>query len=161
MVNKINFVDDRGIYHNSWGKTYIDTVESLNVLLKVDTPERVGFDLVQRAYSEVASEEYENTYKEMYGVRRSKGHTCIQRLIGKRTCDGSNCRPPGSDHAKLWIRDGKPFSFTFEPYHLRKNVLKELIIFCEDHGLDFEISNSSMHFPAGTTFVDIRVSKKN
>lgn len=121
------------------------------------TLKETDFDVVSRAYSAVASGEREREYTEGLQLKRTTGSQCIQRLKGKRCKYDGECDHivPGNDHPKLWLKDGQPYSYTFEPYSLSSRKVNELVEFCERNDFVFYITNESMHFPTGTLFVEI------
>ncbi|MFJ8065824.1 hypothetical protein ACIQYS_14435 [Psychrobacillus sp. NPDC096426] len=134
---------------------YFAAYNALNELMKVES----GIDLVGRCYSDVIHKERENIFMQRMGVKKTKGVASAKRLVGKRgNIDLLIDKVPGSDHSNLWIKDGKPYSFTIEPYTLGKKTLEELIDYCGENGLDFNISNHSFHNPAGTFLVEIKKS---
>jgi hypothetical protein len=140
--------------HEKNGNLYIQARFKMLDLLR-----ETNIDYVGRCYSSVASEELTKAYIERNNVKRSKGSNSIQRLTGRKICGtsrGCYCRVPASDHAKLWIKDGKPYSYTFEPYGLSMEQSKALINFCEKHDCTFRVDNCSPHFPTGTLFVEIK-----
>ena len=77
-----------------------------------------------------------------------KGHR-IEKLLLKKTGDGI---PRWLDHYAV---DGD--CLTGEPYSpLSMDLVKNLIVFCEENNLTFDISAKSWHFP----FWSIRISIK-
>src|SRR5699024_1940126 len=116
-----------------------------------------GPDLVDRCYSEVKHEVNKELYTKRNNLKESNAVINTKRIIDKPIKYGFvDLRFPLSDHARLWNKDGKPFSYTSEPYNLSKNDMKKLMDHCEKYGLDFHISNNSFHYPAGTLFIEIK-----
>lgn len=128
----------------------VEVNKNISELLKI-----TDLDTVERCISSAIFSEREKLYMELNGVKRSKAQGCgIHRLIGKPCSAG--CRTIGGDHEKLWIKDGKPYSLTSEPYVLNNKTLEELIYFCNENNLQFNITNDSFHFPTSTLFVEFK-----
>ena len=94
-------------------------------------------------------------------LRQSRGHPCIQRLLGRRCFDGGNrrypCSPPASDHPTLWLHEGKPYVFISEPYRLTLSDVRDIIAFADDNDLEVTIdAGLSCHFPGRTVAVIYR-----
>ena len=96
-------------------------------------------------------------------------HVCIQRLIHGRcvgrenetliemaTYESHPCHPPGFDHGDLWLKDGQPEIFTFQPYHLFGSTLQALLTFCQKNNLEIEINGRSWYYGANSVLVEIR-----
>ena len=66
---------------------------------------------------------------------------------------------PWQDHMAIWNKNGKPYLFTSEPYHLSMEDVKALILDCKSEGLTFHINTDSKWNP-GHTFA-IFVTKAN
>ena len=93
-------------------------------------------------------------------LRRTTGDICVQRLLGRhcRTGYGKSCEchPPWSDHATMWIRNGKAYCYIFQPYGWNELKAQDLTRFCEKHGLTFSVDpESSWHRPGSTTLIVI------
>lgn len=122
-------------------------------------------DLASRAAAEATWRLRLEAWAQQRGVRLSQGHACIARLLGKR-CPWTlqhvppghpPCQPPGVDHPRFWVKDGKPYAFTFEPYVLNLRTLRKLVDFCEQWGLDLTIEGwPTGHFPGATVWVELR-----
>ena len=112
-------------------------------------------DLVGRAFAEVDSV---ITKKWMTkGLRRSLGSQSHLRLLGKRPPPQD--LPLFADHTDLWIKGGRPFLWTSQPYSLTNAGIKELggLI---DLGLGATISaHRSWHFPGSTVMVELQKSE--
>jgi hypothetical protein len=80
------------------------------------------------------------------GLKLAGGRWCIQRLKPRRRCmrfnprcyrDGGRCecQPPGSDHDRLFLKDGKPFIYVTQPYGMTYKTVVEMVQFAERNGL--------------------------
>lgn len=120
---------------------------------------------VLNAFAEVMTDQWEEYYSREKGLRRSTGHACIRRLLGKscstRERHGIDCGsiPGGWDHPALWLKNGKPYSITFEPYSLSLPGLLENAEFCAKHNLFMEVTSFSMYYPGRTLLVEIKRNK--
>jgi len=134
----------------------------------VDALRAVGdVDLAARAAAEATWHGRLMAWASREGLTPSKSHACVARLLGKR-CPWSlrepkpghpPCRPPGADHPLLWLRNGKPAVYTFEPYGMSLDTLRELVAFCDRWGLDLHISGwPAGWFPGATVWVELRVA---
>lgn len=116
-----------------------------------------------RAFAEATWAGREEAWAARYRLKKSGGHPCIARLLGKRcwygghgSYDSPPCSPPGADHASLWIRDGKPIAYVFQPYGLTNDTLHELLAFCDRWGLDVNIDTwPAGHFPGAVLWVEL------
>ena len=116
-------------------------------------------DLVGRAFAEVDSG---ITKKWMTkGLRRSSGSQSYLRLLGKKPHPQSiRTLPRFADHTDLWIKNGRPFLWTTQPYGLDDPGIKELAGLI-DLGLDARISaHRSWHFPGSTVMVELKKNKE-
>lgn len=97
------------------------------------------------------------------GYKRSTGYPCIERLHNRHCWHYGECpRPPGTDHAYIMLRDGKPWAYVFEPYDLSLDTLRELVAFCDEHGLNMNIrADWATHFPGATVAVVLQVRRKD
>lgn len=97
-------------------------------------------------------------FMENHGVTPAESGHCIMRLLGKH-CNGnhSSHNPPGTDHPRLWLKDGKPYLFTIEPYDMDFTELSEMILFCNEHGFTVSAHGCSMHKPGGTVLFIFKV----
>lgn len=59
-------------------------------------------------------------------------------------------RDRGMDHAILWQRQGKLISLTSEPYYVKKEQMKALVVYCDEYGIDFQIDAESCYYPGHT-----------
>jgi hypothetical protein len=126
---------------------------------------------VRRAYAEVVHEKlkehFQNKYPMGKRLKRSRGVACVGKLLGKR-CGQHNyyqlhCethQPPAADHVELYNRNGKPEVYVSQPYGLSWESLKNLVSFCETHGLEAEIDTGSWHFPDNTLLVEIKKAEE-
>ena len=130
-----------------------------------DLLEAEGPESVLRAYAEVMEEAASKAFCEHWQVEQAPGSTdCTARLFGKRHRDpdtpaGPSCRychPPGSDHAKLYVRDGEGAVFLSQPYELGWEEMQELVEWCRERGLRADVSaRESWYFPGWTVAVRI------
>lgn len=139
---------------------YVDAVTALRKI----TP-----DMATRAFAEATGEQREEAWASRYRLRRSGGNCCVARLLGKRCRQYERyekgqehpCQPPGSDHARLWSRDGKPAAFTFQPYGLSHDTLKDLLTYCERWGLRVTIDAwPAGHFPGNVLWVELTLGDR-
>jgi hypothetical protein len=125
---------------------YRQAVEALSKLLEAE-----GRDMVTRAYAEVSSRVI--CQEATKGLKKSTS-TCIYRLLGRKT---RSDEPPGTDHPSLWNKDGKPELFISQPYGLSWGKLRELVAFCETHGLEVNMdAGTSWYFPGRSLRVVFR-----
>lgn len=94
------------------------------------------------------------SYIERRGVKPSSGWCFLERLTGRRAV-----RDPVSfawiDHRSLWLKDGKPYSYVTQPYGLSLSDLKQIVSYCDEHGLDvFVDAGLSWHYPGTTVAVE-------
>lgn len=130
---------------------YEKAVKALVALRKEDP------SLMTAAYAEAASTYIRLAYANSRRVRRSPGRNVFERLLGKNTYHNVFCS--WMDHPSLWLRDGKPFVFACQPYHLSLDDLREIVRYCDAHNLDVHIcSGWSWHYPGRTLFIEL--SKK-
>lgn len=55
------------------------------------------------------------------------------------------------EHRDLWLdKEGKPYMLTTQPYFVSKDMLRDLIAHCDEHGIDFQIDAESFYFPGHT-----------
>lgn len=119
----------------------------------LNAKQETNADIASRVCAAVIAEDYEASFARVYGITRSKGTWCIQRLLGKRCQMGRMwtscaCRPPADDHPTLWNHQGKPVFWVSQPYGLAGAHVREIVAFCETHGLDFWIDAwPGWHFP--------------
>lgn len=114
-------------------------------------------DYVERALAEAIYQERVHDWSERRRLVRSGGHPCALRLIGKK-CNGGlgSCRPPGCDHPSLWNFEGKATVYVFQPYGLSGDTLRDLIQYCDERGLTFDVdTHPGWHFPGRVLFVDL------
>jgi len=137
-----------------------DILKSYKALNQLKEKEQ-GIGMVGRCYSAVVHDELEELYKKRNGVKKTRGSICHLRLLGKH-CKISHmlCKLPAEDHPNLWIKDGQPYSFTFEPYGISHENLVNLTNYCEENNLKITITNDSFHFPSATLLVEIKKEVK-
>lgn len=88
-------------------------------------------------------------------LKQSQGHSCVKRLLSH--CDGRHCLfPPGNDHPSLWLFDGKPIVYVFQPYGMNQSDVEGLVTFCQVHQLSFDIDTwPAWHYPNRVLHVEI------
>jgi len=95
----------------------------------------------------------------------SGGRRCVQRLRGKQCGYGRRsfaceCDPPGADHSVLFVKDGRPYSYVYQPYHFRTEDIIALAEFCQRTGLQAEFDIfADWHYPANILSIVITASK--
>lgn len=147
-------------FRDSKNPHFIGAVKEIQALAKATSPEEC-----RRAFASATAAVYEEEFRRRYGVTRSKSTACIQRLLGKRCgislqrdCD---CHPPGTDHASLWLKDGKPHLFVSQPYNIRGSILGDATQFASEHGLELEIrADHNFHFPSSVLLMIWRIPEK-
>ncbi len=100
-------------------------------------------------------ERYE-AFKELNKVELSPGPHNIGYL-----CDGfdeSRDLPPANfDHPDLWLKDGKPYMFTSQPYRITKDFLEIARNICVEHDLEMTIdAREAWYMPGRTVLVAFR-----
>lgn len=99
-------------------------------------------------------------WQQIHGLRPAGGSTayCICRLLGRRH-GRYGCvvpAPPGCDHPSLWLRDGKPVVFVFQPYGLTHAQLVSLVAYAEELGLHLRIDTwPAWHYPGHVLHVEL------
>lgn len=89
------------------------------------------------------------------GVKESSGHRCLTRLAHGR-CDLFNCESlPGSDHTSVWNRDGKPYIYVTQPYHLPDDVLVAMLKVCDRLGLRLRVDSAPAWHDPGAILVEV------
>lgn len=89
-----------------------------------------------------------------YLAREASGHRA----------DACDCitRRGRTDHPSLWEKGGRPDTFVAQPYDLGIGDLRELVSFCDRHGLDCSIGAAgSWHQPGRTLLLVIRRAEGN
>jgi len=118
--------------------------------------EQEGRYIAERAFEEAIEKYRYKAFIDRYGVKRSSGHTCINRLLGK-WCIGlsGNCHlPAANDHISFWLKDGKPYLYVSQPYDLSLEDMRKLVPFCDEHDLDLTVTASnSWHSPGHTLLI--------
>lgn len=106
---------------------------------------------------------YRASFEARYRVKATRGVNWIGRLLGIHPArywynhaPGVPDRLPGADHDGLWIRDGRPWAWTTQPYDLDHESLRGMLAFCDAHGLEMTVSGSSWHFLGRTVLVVIK-----
>lgn len=88
------------------------------------------------------------TWASREGVKESTGHRCLTRLVMGR-CNLLDCEHlPGRDHSSMWNKDGRPDIFVTQPYHLRDEVVHDMLQTCRRLGLQLRIDSAlAWHAP--------------
>lgn len=117
----------------------------------------VDADTRERLFNEVMHEDNENKFKsENKNLTKSKGVACICRLNNKKcnqSCTASSLR---FDHADLWLQNGTPHVFTFQPYRWSMDNFNELTTYCRDNGLSYELVDYNYHYPSSCNLIIVR-----
>lgn len=123
-----------------------------------------------RAYAEVITKKREQFWTKA-GLKQSTGHDCISRLMGVQcnqhgvflgtydwTKDDKPCQlPQANDHLSMWLKDGKPFLYISQPYHINFEAISELVEFCNKFNLHADIdAGRSWWFPGSTLSIEVR-----
>lgn len=113
------------------------------------------------------AEKAQKAWRETRGVKESRGHLCITRLLGRRCQIGRfygeamehQCLPPGADHYSLWIdkKTKRPEIFVSQPYHFYEITAERTVEFCKKFGLKFTIKTwPAWHYPGHVLFIEYR-----
>ena len=131
---------------------YENAVAALHRLAEED------LDLASLAFAEVSSGITKKWVTK--GLRRSSGSQSYLRLLGKKPNPQSiRTLHRFADHTDLWIKNGRPFLWTTQPYSLTDAGIKGLAGLI-DLGLDATIStHRSWHFPGSTVMIELQKSK--
>ena len=109
------------------------------------------------AYAEAASMYVSWPMPTRAGIKRSPGRNVLSAYLASTLTTTSSAR--GWTIQACGLRDGKPFVFACQPYHLSLDDLREIVRYCDAHNLDVHIcSGWSWHYPGRTLFVEL--SKK-
>jgi len=84
-------------------------------------------------------------FGDIYNLTKSKGHPCIQRLIGKKCSDDMECAPPDAYHMILWNKFGKPYSYMSQQYVLGLEMMRKVIQFCDKYNLNVQVDAYPSH----------------
>jgi hypothetical protein len=112
-----------------------------------------------RVFADSIAQHIEERFAEAFQLKKSSGSLCVQRLLGKRCGKGKiwancECFPPGTDHASLWLKDGKPALFVSQPYGITANTMQDMQKFAKENGLEFDVgAEMSWWFPSRTVLV--------
>jgi hypothetical protein len=111
-----------------------------------------------------AAEKAKKEWAEHHGLKEVRNTPyCVCRLLGKvcKRFGVSDClnAPPGCDHPSLWLRNGKPVTFVFQPYGLCNADVEKLGAFCRERKLELEVSTwPAWHYPGSVLHVEISKS---
>ena len=146
-MSKGTFVRAHRWSENKRTPEWLPTVEALVRLGEHATP----------AFAEATATHRLLRYAQKWGLKRSRGTPCVQRLLARRCSeDCEDHRPPGADHVSFWLRDGKPYSYVFQPYGIGPEQFRDLAAFAERVGLDVSIEAlASWHYPGDTVLVEL------
>lgn len=141
--------------------TPADELSAIRALQKIH--DRKGS--ADRVFAAAMRDRLEKEWAEENGLCRAEGHICIHRLLDfhcppvvQDTCE---LMPPHTDHASLWIKDGRPHCLVSQPYELEMEDIEEIIDFCKEHDLSFDIDGyPGFHFPSRVLFVVFRPAEK-
>lgn len=109
-----------------------------------------------RVFEMRESNRLKQNFVEGHGFKRSRGHTDIARLAGKRGRPAERSLGQWNDHPDLWLRDGKPVCYTAQPYDLDGDDAKELDAVCAELNLHWYADwRFSWHLPGATVLIVI------
>ncbi len=136
-----------------------DGARTAEYIAAVEAMGRLSPDHAHRAWAEATSEASMKAWATRYGVNRSSGHICIQRVIGKnckyRGVIGKSCMPPMADHCSLWLKGGKPYVFVSQPYPSSAIDLVVAFEFARENKLALRIGTwPSWHFPGSVLMME-------
>jgi hypothetical protein len=133
-------------------EAYKAAVRALKDLMKAE-----GGDVAGRACAEAMSQYHKTVYAERQHrpwtdqqrvqlIESEKSHVCVERLKGAKRCPETMKNPcgwptglPGQDHLSEWQASGKT---------------KDMVSFCDRHGLQANISAGSWHFLGSTLLLE-------
>jgi uncharacterized protein YozE (UPF0346 family) len=126
--------------------------------------------LADRAYAEATTDRALATWAEREGLRQAGGSQCAGWLHGKTSglysqepgsdCRPGRCCPPGVDHPSLWLKNGKPAKFVYQPYQISGEGLAHLADWSRKYGMTVTISTwPAWHFPSGVLMVEVEPAK--
>ena len=137
---------------------YLNAVAALRALLE----ESGDPDVVRRAYAEAVWDAIRDEWYTKAGLRPTRGYHYPGRLLGKSAGDFDREDPeappwpPGNDHGSLWLKDGKPAVYVFEPYMLTWETLQELVAYGQRWGFRIDVrADRAWHFPGATLSVTV------
>lgn len=106
-----------------------------------------SLDAAERAFAEAAADLKRAAFITRHAAKRSTAAPSLRSLAAPGTGKGYIGIPEG-DHLKAWSMAGKTSMVTSEPYGLRLDSLREMVMIADKHHIDINISASqSMHFP--------------
>lgn len=148
-------------FNHKPSQTYLRALTALQELMKEE-----GADAVTRACADITWEDSKTTFAQRGGLKESSKSASIERLIGKRPGTSrrfaDSARPlvlPADDHPSLWLKDKKPHAYVSQPYALTFDQAKKLVLFCEQHGLRFDVTAwQAWYFPGHVLNIEIRKS---
>src|SRR5699024_4810612 len=97
-------------------------------------------------------------------VKARRKPSCICMMRNQKCIDHEHVKDCGRpnvfmDHSELFYNSYCiPALYTIQPYHMDSESLKELLLYCDMHGLEMSITDESYH--ADTTFM-IKIQRKN
>ncbi len=142
-------------------RRYIDADDqNLNTKAKAMSGlvEDISYNSSRRIFACATEQKAIEAFKEVLGVDKPSNSNCIQRLFGKscalnrqKLCD---CSPPGDDHGQLWLKDGKPYAYSSQPYSIGGETLNKIYQYAKDHNLDVTIrADWAFYFPSSALIV--------
>lgn len=112
-----------------------------------------GLEYVERVIAIVTAPARHHAFAQRYHVTQRRGHICVERLQGKRSCTKRTCSSlfppiPGGDHVSEWMRNGQTVCIVSQPYGVSAELFVETAQYCDAHDLDVSIDATlAWHFP--------------
>ncbi len=73
---------------------------------------------------------------------------------------GCDCKPPGSDHNSLWLKNGIPHVYASHPYSLSDAIMRKIADFASEHNLSVEVRADRAFYAPSTTFIVMYTKKE-
>lgn len=131
--------------------------ENVNVLQK--ELNKIGLQQLEHVYADVTHNEYLNNFINNNNLTQMKKGLCLCRLTQKRCSshNGHACHSVGlnTDHGELFEKDGEPYVYVVHAYGYSMEDTRNLIDYCDERGLKFDIGIGSYHHPLGCVMVKI------
>lgn len=119
---------------------------------------RDGFSISQvvRAVADAIREYRRKQFMQYHKVKENNGrYYDVPATLSVKDPESEDflLKSPGGElsesieHCDLWLRRGKPYLMTTNPYFVSKDELKKLIEHCDKYDIDFQIDAESDYFP--------------
>lgn len=135
------------------------TPENRELIRKIrELLEKHGNDNFERAYAEASEKFYlealtQNSILKKVKIGRLKKF--IRKENDKKEFELENALDGVRQHQSMFTKDKKPFLLVFQPYQLDSKATANLVKFCSDYDLEFEITTHSYYFFGKTLLVEI------